>query len=90
MDAGTLIKGFSCTDANVTVYVREGVDEDNRPLCVYGVTCFNSTVTIKGNVENLFLGDEFKFDSAKVNEGTVNVDGSVNTVEWYSGQNFYT
>ena len=81
----TSIQGLTCYDANVTIYAEGGEFEGEQlPGSVYGVTCISSDVTINGNVQYLCLGDEFKYDSAKENDGTVVVNGNVYTVEWHT------
>ena len=84
-DCPASVKGIACHDATVTVYAEGGdfVGEE-LPGSLYGVTCFNSTVTINGNVENLWLGDEFKYDSSKSNNGNVVVNGNVRSMEWHT------
>ena len=82
----TSIQGLTCYDSNVTVYGEGGgfKEDGSLPGSVYGVTCFNSTIIFYGNIQYLCLGDEFKYDSAKVNKGNVVVNGLVYDVEWHT------
>ena len=85
-DNATSIQGLTCYDSEVTIYGEGGEfnEDGSLPGSVYGVTCINSTVYINGNVQYLCLGDEFKFDSVKENNGSVVVSGNVYDIQWHT------
>lgn len=80
------IQWLTCKNANVTVYAEAGeFDWNGTPSSVYGVSVYNSTVDFHGNIQYLYLGDEFPYSQGEsaVNAGTVTVTGHVYTLGWY-------
>lgn len=82
------IQWLTIYDAEVTVYAEDGVfneEDGSLPGSIYGVSCYNGTLTFNGNIQYLCLGDEFMYgeEEAKINAGNIVVNGSVFDVQWY-------